>query len=325
MLSQTAAHYHAAGLFKNGHFNTIYGHFFGQKKPLPYYRETLKNKQGFSLYLDWMKQNHQQLIIFSHGLESSSYARYITTMGQCFFDNQHDVLAWNCRNCAENAPYENKAYYHSGISEDLNEVIEHVLKHSEYQRIVLVGFSMGGNILLKYLGEKGSQVHPSIAAALAVSAPVDLMSCSFQLLRFPNQIYGRNFLKSLLRKIADNPEDLDHYHLSLSRILKSKNLRDFDQRFTAHVHGFENEDDYYLRASSLPLLKNISIPCTLLNALDDPFLAERCYPLTQAINNPFFKTIYPKHGGHLGFNQLSPQDDHWLNQQALNCLLDVAP
>ncbi|NRB40285.1 MAG: alpha/beta fold hydrolase [Pseudomonadales bacterium] len=313
--------YKARGAFKNGHVNTLYAHFFSRRKALPFKRERLVHDQGFSLYLDWVQQGNDNLIIFTHGLESSSNARYITSMGQQFLTQGYDVLAWNCRNCAEGEDFEKRAYYHSGISQDLDAVITHTLATQRYKKIVLVGFSMGGNILLKYLGEKGGDLPAQITRAMAVSSPLDLLSCSYTLMQFPNQIYGRNFLKTILQKMQQNTDDIAHYGLQLEDILQSKNLRDFDHAFTAPVHGFTSQDDYYQKASSLPLLKHIQIPTLILNALDDPILSGACYPDVDDIKNPHISTFYPSYGGHLGFNTKPVQGLPWLDTQALDFLL----
>lgn len=313
--------YKASGLFKNGHFNTLYGHFFDRPPPLPFKREKLLHPLGFSLYLDWVQQQSNKLIIFTHGLESSSNARYINSMGQQFLQQGYDVLAWNCRNCAKGEAFDPRAYYHSGLSEDLAYVIEHTLATQCYEQIVLVGFSMGGNIVLKYLGEQGEHLPSSIQRAMAISSPLDLLASSHALLQFPNQIYGRNFLKTILFKLKENPEDLIHYGLSMESIMQCKNLRDFDHLFTAAVHGFSSQDDYYKRASSAKFLPQIKVPSYLINAQDDPFLAQSCYPSSEEVGNTNIQTLYPQHGGHIGFNNPRNKGCSWLDQQALNFLL----
>ena len=315
--------YKARGPFKSGHINTLYGHFFSGNQVLPYHREQLQHGQGFSLYLDWVQRGNRQLVVFSHGLESSSNARYIMSMGNAFLQQGYDVLAWNCRNCAKNESFENRAYYHSGISEDLSYVIDHTLATQNYETIVLVGFSMGGNIVLKYLGEQAEKLPRELKRAMAISSPVDLLSCSHTLQRFPNQIYGRNFLKTILQTMQKNPQDIKHYGLSLDDILACKNLRDFDHAFTAPVHGFLSQDDYYQKASALPVLKNIAIPTLLLNALDDPILSNACYPNASDINNSHVQLLYPKHGGHIGFNRDKRNGLDWLDQQALAYLISA--
>lgn len=314
--------YKAYGLFKNGHFNTLYGHFFDRPEALPFKREKLVHDLGFSLYLDWVQRQNNKLIIFTHGLESSSHARYISSMGQQFLQEGYDVLAWNCRNCAQGQKFDKLAYYHSGISEDLAYVVDHVIASKRYDNIVLVGFSMGGNILLKYLGEQADNLPSEIQRAMAISSPVDLLSSSHVLLQFPNQIYGRNFLKTILQKMKENPEDLIHYGLCLEQILQCKNLRDFDHLFTAPVHGFNSQDDYYQQASALAFLPHIKVPYCLINAYDDPFLAQTCYPRNEEVGNVNMQTLYPKFGGHIGFNNPRIKGCSWLDQQALNFLIE---
>ena len=314
--------YKATGLFKNGHFNTVYSHFLCKVESLPFSRERYHHPQGFALFLDWLKAENDRLVIFCHGLESSSNARYIQTMGQHFLASGYDVLAWNLRNCAEGEPFEKNAHYHSGISEDLDLVIEHVLSDNHYKEIVLVGFSMGGNIMLKYLGEKGGNVSSLIKRAVAVSTPVDLLSCSYVLLKLPNRVYGNNFLKTILNKIRIQRDDVAELGLNVDKILQSKNLREFDDAFTAPFHGFDSEDDYYISCSALPLLPNITIPTLLLSALDDPMLTPECYPEVNQINNPLVKAVYTQHGGHVGFYTPSDEGIGWMEQQAFRFLAE---
>ncbi len=315
--------YKASGLFKNGHFNTVYSHFLCKAKQLSFTRERLALPEGVSLFLDWMKDDNERLVIFCHGLESSSNARYIQTMGAHFSASAYDVLAWNLRNCAEGEPFEKNAHYHSGISEDLDSVVEHVLATCQYQQIVLVGFSMGGNLMLKYLGEKGGELPCVIKRAMAVSTPVDLLSCSYVLLKMPNRVYGNNFLKTILHKIRTQRDDVAELGLDVERILQSKNLREFDDAFTAPFHGFDSEDHYYTSCSALPLLPHITIPTLILSALDDPMLTPECYPEASLIGNPLVQTVYTRHGGHVGFYTPSDEGIGWMEQQALRFLAET--
>ncbi len=313
--------YVATGLFKNGHYNTLFAHYFGKVKRLPFIREPFAHPLGFTLFLDWVKAGNERLVIFSHGLESNSYARYIQTMGRSLLDSRYDVLAWNLRNCAEGEPYQKNAHYHSGISEDLDLVIEHVLATHQYQQIVLVGFSMGGNIMLKYLGEKGAKLPGEIKRAVAISTPLDLLSCSYVLLQFPHIFYGRHFLKTILHKVREQRENVEALGLDVDQLLQSKNLRDFDHLFTAKVHGFNSQDHYYTSASSKPLLHNIVIPTLLLNAFDDPILAPECYPTSEEINNPLIEVLYTKYGGHVGFNTQEKTEVKWIENKVTRFLL----
>ena len=315
--------YKATGLFRNGHFNTIYSYLLCKSEPLPFRRESLAHPAGFSLYLDWMCEQNDSLVIFSHGIESSSHARYIQTMGRHFLAVGYDVLAWNLRNCAEGVPYQKHAHYHSGISEDLDLVVNHVLEKHHYQQIVLVGFSMGGNIMLKYLAEKGKSIPSVIRRAMAVSTPVDLLSCSYVLMKMPNRIYGHNFMKTIRQKMRTQRADLQELGLDVDKLLKCRNLREFDDAFTAPFHGFASQDDYYITCSALPLLPNIAIPTLLLSALDDPMLTPECFPSDEVVNNPLIETVYTRHGGHVGFYTSGREEIGWMEQQALRFLVEA--
>ena len=312
--------YIARGLFKNGHFNTLFSHFFDQVKSLPFVREALPHPLGFDLYLDWVKAGNERLVIFTHGLESNSHARYIQTMGNHLLATGHDIVAWNLRNCANGEPCQQNAHYHSGISEDLELVIEHILKTHHYRQIVLIGFSMGGNITLKYLGEKGPDLPTEITKAIAISTPLDLLSCSYTLLTFPNIFYGRHFLSTILHKVREQRSSIEALGLDVDKLLTARNLREFDNWFTAPVHGFHSEDHYYTSCSSKPLLKNIRIPALLISAYDDPILSSECYPTTAEINNPLITTLYTQHGGHVGF-YTARKTEPWLEDKLDKFLL----
>lgn len=313
--------YVATGLFTNGHFNTLFTHFFGKARLLPFVREPLLHPAGFNLYLDWVKQGNDRLVIFSHGLESSSHARYIQSLGRSMLASGYDVLAWNLRNCAKGETWQKNAHYHSGISEDLDLIIGHVLATQHYKQIVLVGFSMGGNIMLKYLGEKGQNLPGEIKSAAAISTPLDLLSCSHALLQFPNMVYGRHFLKTILHKVRMQRENVEALGLDVEQLLQTDNLRDFDHLFTAKVHGFNSQDHYYTSASAKPLLGKIAIPTLLLNACDDPILTPECFPSAEEINNPLITLLYTQHGGHVGFYTPAKAGTSWLENKVKRFLL----
>ena len=169
----------------------------------------------------------------------------------------------------------------------------------EYRRIGLVGFSLGGNLIFKYLGE--CPPHASIIGAVAVSAPVDLASSALALDRNPaNRIYLRRLIDSLIRKVEAKarifPEIID-----ICGIEKIHGFSDFDDRYSSRLHGFADAEDYWTRCSSLPLLSNIKVPALLFNARNDPFLTEKSFPFDVARASTSFSLEAPDSGGHLGF------------------------
>jgi predicted alpha/beta-fold hydrolase len=205
--------------------------------------------------------------------------------------------------------------YHSGKTDDLHAVINFVLPN--YDSVYLVGFSLGGNLILKYNGDSLFSLSPKIKANVAISVPVDLKGSSISLKRCENVLYRWRFLRTLSKKMhlkhQQFPNQLDVFPLK-----KVKTLKDFDDFFTSKINGFKDAEDYYLKASSKQFIPNISKPTLLINALDDPFLSESCFPISEANENSNFFLMTPFHGGHVGF--ISKGVFYWSEIQILNFL-----
>lgn len=309
--------YKAKWPFQNGHFNTLYTALARKVQQLEFQRERIDLSDGDFLDLDWMKAGKKKLVILSHGLEGSSRGTYIQGMMKHFLDNGFDAMAWNCRGCS--GEINKKAfYYNSGVSHDLSEVIDHVVENKKYDEIFLIGFSMGGNITLKYLGEKGVKLSPKVKGAVAFSTPVDLRGCSLKLDIGFNKIYTKNFLKTLKVKVKLKEGQIREVGFEPNDIYLCKNLNQFDNIFTGPLHGYKDAEDYYTRASSKQFISKIEIPTLLVNASDDPFLTETCFP--HEITNKNFTFERTKFGGHVGFGHFRPYAPIWSEQRALTFL-----
>src|SRR5690606_5044568 len=211
--------------------------------------------------------------------------------------NHIDAVCVNLRGCGGHT---NKLYtsYHSGKSDDLKTVVESIVTNNQYTHIYLNGFSLGANIVLKYLGE---QDYPSqIKAAVAVSAPCDLYGTMLELHKPKNCIYAFRFKKALLDKLKEK-QKLFPQRIDLATIDGIKTLKDFDDAYTSKAHGFLDAEDYYKKSSSLQYLSKIKLPTLILNALNDSFLSPNCYPTEIAKNHPNLYLETPKYGGHVGF------------------------
>ena len=261
-------------------------------------REILELPDGDFLELDWLPQGSSRLAIINHGLEGSTASGYLRGMAQALFSAGYDVLAWNMRGCGTERN-RLKTWYHSGQSDDLRHVIARALT-THKGPVALVGFSIGGNILLKYLGEEGSNISSQIRAAVAISVPMDLANSAEQLADPRNAIYMSYLLKPLRARILEKatrfPGDFDTTGLD-----KMRTFREFDDRFTAPFHGFSSVEEYWEHASSLRFLDTIALPTLALSALDDPFLSPGCFPTEQASASQHLFLETPKHGGHVGF------------------------
>jgi len=190
--------------------------------------------------------------------------------------------------------------YHHGATYDLDTVIRHAFQAGNYQRMVLVGYSMGGNLSLKYAAEFAHDTRLPLKNVVAISTPVDLASSSSELGKPHNRIYLRRFLKKLKKKLEIKARQFPD-QIDLSDFEKIKDFYEFDDRYTAPVHGFKDSHDFYARVSSLPVLDQIKVPTLILNAENDPFLPPQCYPfdLARTLDHLYLET--PRFGGHVGF------------------------
>lgn len=279
-------------------------------------RERLELADGDFLDLDWHRTGREKLAILTHGLEGDSKAACIQSMAAALIDAGWDVLAWNHRGCSGEMNRLPR-FYHSGATEDLDEVVRHAMAVHPARRIDLVGFSLGGNLTLKYLGESAGNLPDEIHKAVVFSVPCDLADSSRALSSPLNRaIYMRRFITSLGGKIrakhAVFPDVIDS-----ARLRGVATFRDFDERFTAPLHGFLNAEDYWARSSCLPLLGRIDRPCLLVNAANDPFLGPACYPREVAEGSAVFHLEIPEAGGHVGF---PGGDGRWMGRRAVEFL-----
>ena len=189
--------------------------------------------------------------------------------------------------------------YHSGATEDLIEVLNHILNTRNYSEIYLKGFSLGGNLLLKYLGE-GNDVPKELKGAVAVSVPCNLHDSCKQLLSTKNMMYAIRFKGNLLGKLKEK-QQLFPEKISDNDIKKIKTLKDFDDIYTSKAHNFKDALDYYEKSSSLQFLPSINVPSLIINAKDDSFLGPECYPVKETDNNDKLYLETPSYGGHVGF------------------------
>ena len=301
-------------LFKSGHFQTIYPTLFRSVNGVVYERERIETPDGDFLDLDWVKTGARRVAVLSHGLEGHAERGYMRGMAQKLSLHGWDVLAWNYRGCSGEMNRLLRSY-HSGVSDDLDVVVRHALDAGGYAEAALVGFSLGGNITLKYLGERGNALDARIRAAVTFSVPCNLDAGAAHIDRPANWIYQQRFLRDLREKIRQKhrrfPADLDV--AGLDRIAT---LRDFDDRYTAPVHGFKDAADYYARCSCLPLIPRITIPTLLVSAANDPFLPAACYPTEAARGHPHFYLEMPRYGGHVGFVAFNGDGAYWSEQRA---------
>ncbi|GGK63840.1 alpha/beta hydrolase [Rufibacter glacialis] len=266
---------------------------------MTYRRERITTPDQDFLDLDWSQVGAGTLVVLSHGLEGDTHRPYMKGMVRAMNKAGWDALAWNFRSCS-GEPNHLLRSYHMGAVEDLDLVVRHALATGNYQTIYLVGFSMGGNLTLNYLGQWTDKVPEQVARAAVFSVPCHMHSACLQLAKPANRIYMRRFLKSLHEKLKEKAQRFEVDLTDYERILT---FEQFDDRYTAPMHGFESAHDYYERCSSVAHLHKIKVPTLLVNAQNDPFLSQECFPVDQALQNPDFYLEMPKEGGHVGFSE----------------------
>ena len=296
--------YKAKGLFKSGHFSTIYSAKLRPIPTVPQVRKRLELTDGDFVDIDWSYQDSKgsksnKVAILLHGLEGDAQRVYMQGQAKALIKDGWDVAAMNHRGCSGE---ENRLYlsYNSGRTQDLSELIDHILTQEQYSKVALIGFSLGGNLLLKYLGEPREISH-KIVAGIAISAPIDLQSSLDFLMKKRNRPYTLVFLKDLRNKYKRKMK-LFPGVMSKEKLSQVKTLLDFDNIYTAPAHGFKNAAEYYQKSSALDFLPNIKTPVLILNAANDSFLGPACYPFDVAKHHENIYLEVPKTGGHVGFH-----------------------
>jgi len=306
-------------MLRNGHIETILPRFFRKVPKVNYQREKIDTPDDDFLNLDWSRiqnKNTNRLAILSHGLEGNSDGVYMRGMVHAVNELGWDALAWNYRGCGGEMNRQKRGY-HSGATEDLQTVVEHALSQDQYDEIALIGFSLGGNLSLKYVGERGNNLSKEIQKVIVFSTPCDLAAASEHLAKGFNRVYTKRFLNSLIAIVQKKAQHFPE--INVSRVHEIKDLSDYDDMFTAPIHGFKDAADYYEQCSSGQFIPAITVPTLIVNAQNDPFFPMASYPIVATQNHPNVWLEMPKHGGHVGF--FSSGKYYWSEQRAVDFLL----
>jgi predicted alpha/beta-fold hydrolase len=300
---------------RGGHAQSVFPTLF-RFAPIPAYeRERISLPDGDFLDLDWARGDADRVVIVSHGLGGHSKRCYVTGMVRAFVANGWDAIAWNARG-AGGEINDRPIFTHSGSNVDLSAVVEHVRSLGKYRSIALVGFSMGGNITLLYLARGGTSVPPEVIGGVAFSAPCDLLGASESITSAANGFYMRRFIKQLKEPLEALSVKFPD-KISLRGYDEIKDFRDFDDRYTAPLHGYRDAADYWEQNSSARIIANIARPAWIVSALNDPFLNDACYPKAQADANPFTRLVTPESGGHCGFISFNKEKRYWSEKIAV--------
>ena len=306
-----------------GDLQTIYAYARRFSNPIGYRRERWETPDGDFIDLDFVDSNGAgaKLLVLFHGLEGCSRSHYaLATMAWARRLGWRGVVP-HFRGCSGEANRLPRSY-HSGDSAEIDWILRRLKATHAESELYAVGVSLGGNMLLKWLGEAGSSAAAIVSGAAAVSAPVDLNAAANVLdVGHRKAIYTRSFLRSMrqkvLGKIATHRLDIDP-----ADVYRCSTFRAIDNLYTAPVHGFKDADDYWARSSSKPLLKQIRVPTLLLNARNDPFLPEAALPSDAEISASVIRE-FPQAGGHVGFvSGKLPGSLDWLPQRALGFFLE---
>jgi predicted alpha/beta-fold hydrolase len=311
-----ASTYRPPALITNGHLQTILPSLLRRVDGVKYHRERIATPDNDFLDLDWSRRHRgSRLVVLCHGLEGSTDASYMKGMLRVFDRAGWDGLGINFRGCS-GVPNRRLRSYHSGATDDLATVLAHVRQHTTYNVIGLIGFSLGGNLVLKYLGEQGRGLDRAIRWAAAVSVPCDLKAGALAMARPACRIYMLRFLRSLCAK-ARHKAPLSGGWLRPADFRGLRTFREFDDRYTAPAHGFKNAEEYWRQCSARFFVDQLRIPTLLINARNDPFLAPGCYPVDQARRSPWLHLEMPATGGHVGFIPAALNGVYWHERRIL--------
>ena len=309
-----------------GHAQTIYPLLI-KPEPLPYRRQRCDTPDGDFIDFDWIDTADQStpLVVLFHGLEGNSNSHYAIALMRALATIGWGGVVVHFRGCSGEINRLPRAY-HSGDSDEIEWALRQIQQQFPDRPRYAVGVSLGGNALLKWLGERESDAAGCIRAAAAISAPLDLTACGHNLGHGFNKVYSRHFLQTLK---ASATAKLQRYPglFNEDRMREAASLYEFDDAVTAPLHGFAGADDYWRRASSKPWLNAIQLPTLVLNAQNDPFLPTHALPAPDQVSITV-KLDFPHQGGHVGFvtgNAIDkaagtslPGRLDWLPQRILN-------
>ncbi|KAF7598069.1 MAG: hydrolase [Candidatus Dactylopiibacterium carminicum] len=290
--------YAAPTWLKGAHAQTIWPLLI--KGPLPHFtRKRWKTPDEDFIDLDFLPHREgKPLVVLFHGLEGSSRSHYARALMRLLEDEEWNGVVVHFRGCSGH-PNRLPRAYHSGDADEIDWILRRFArKYSGIPRYA-VGFSLGANALLCWLGSRRESAKNLLSGAAAVSAPLDLFAAGHHLAQGFNQIYTRHFLSSMRRMAAQKARSFPGRFDAL-KVSQARTLEDFDEAYTAPLHGFRSAEDYWRRASAKPLLSSIRLPTLVLNARNDPFLPPHALPAQDQVSG-YVRLEIPDEGGHVGF------------------------
>jgi predicted alpha/beta-fold hydrolase len=311
---------------RNGHLQTLIGNYLRRPKlSLPVQAELVEvdpaDGSRVLCHNSWQPEairSQRLTVVLVHGLEGSSNSRYICGLAARAWEAGCNVVRMNMRNCGE-TDHLTPTLYHSGLSGDVSAVVRYFATMYGLTAFALIGYSMGGNLVLKHAGEWGKDL--PLCAVAAVCPAIDLAAGSDALHEPANRGYEWHFLRGLMRRYRRKAALYPQIYTTRG-IGPVRSLREFDHKIVARYCGFRDADDYYYRAASARVVDRIAVPTLILQALDDPFI--RLLPETRAAirENPNITLIETPHGGHCAYLSCNRGDEiHWAEATVMRYLL----
>ncbi|HEY3041737.1 MAG TPA: alpha/beta fold hydrolase [Pyrinomonadaceae bacterium] len=311
-------------IFRNGHAQTIAAYLWPRRFRFVSDRDQerlFEAAPGVKVlaYCRWQANpTDYPTIVVWHGIEGSTASNYMQAIAEKGFQAGFNVIRVNFRSCG-GTEHLTTTIYHGGLSADLGAVVNELIEKDHISKMFLVGFSLGGNLVLKLAGEYGDKPPKEILGLCAVSPSIDLTASAALIMKRSNWIYHQDFLRRLKKRIRTNhklyPERYD-----ISGLQQVHTLSTFDDRFTAIAHGFADAADYYYRSSSLRIIDKIRIPTLIIHAEDDPFIPYAPLRDPAVLNNPYILLLGPEQGGHVAFlsaNEQNGEDRFWAENRVV--------
>jgi predicted alpha/beta-fold hydrolase len=315
-------------LLQNRHLQTLFATYFRRQTPPKILREKFYFDDGDFVETVWRDErptDNRPIVILFHGLAGSLASPYILGLMNALYAQGYAAVLMHFRGCGEEENLLPRAY-HSGDTEDARDFISYLRQLYSASSLHAVGFSIGGNVLLKLLGEWGSA--SPLLSAVSISAPLRLDVAADTIERGFARVYQSYLLNPLKQTLLDKYQRFDMQTLleiDEKRVKNIKTIREFDELYTAKIHGFESSRDYYTQCSSRQYLKDIATPTLIIYALDDPFMTPEILPKRDEVSD-FVSFDISQHGGHVGFVGGSFWEPHyWLDERILKFFNTSSP
>jgi uncharacterized protein len=314
----TGPDYRPSWWYRGRHLQTLWGPLLRRGRSPALRRERVETPDGDFVDLDWLvgRDRGAPLVVILHGLEGSFRSHYVSGLLRELAEVGWRGLVVNFRSCGGEVN-RSRRMYHSGDTEDLEFIISRLTAREPNLRLGLVGVSLGGNVALKWLAERGEGAPAQVAGAVAISTPFNLAACAAALDRGLNRtLYTVNFLSTMKTKL-DKKAKIYEGVLDLPAARKAKTFAEYDRLVTAPLGGFANERDYWARSSSGPLLTQIRRPTLMINALNDPFIPAVTLPRAAIAKSRWLEAAFVAEGGHAGFLEGASGKRSWAEARAI--------